>query len=215
MTHMDGGGGMNLLWGRFLTGSQLYSHVVQERLLQARTQVCIATANVKAMMVEGPRGFEPVVHALARLGQRGVDVRLLHADKPSRPFVAALAALPPTQRVRVQMRVCPRVHFKTVLVDHSWAYLGSANLTGAGLGAKDAGRRNFETGMATTDANVVDHLDAMFQAIWSGAECASCKLTAHCPKPLGPIPALSRRGRAAPKGGIQLGRARRLPVLSR
>ena len=36
----------------------------------------------------------------------------------------------------LHLRRCPRVHLKTVVVDGSWMYLGSANLTGAGLEAQ-------------------------------------------------------------------------------
>ena len=34
------------------------------------------------------------------------------------------------------LRACPRVHFKAVIVDGAFVYVGSANWTGAGLGAK-------------------------------------------------------------------------------
>ena len=33
----------------------------------------------------------------------------------------------------MQLKLCPRVHFKAVIVDGAWIYLGSANLTCAGL----------------------------------------------------------------------------------
>lgn len=50
----------------------------------------IDAANVKAMLVEVDEGdFRPVADLFARLAQRGVDVRLLHAELPSRPFRAA------------------------------------------------------------------------------------------------------------------------------
>ncbi len=44
----------------------------------------------------------------------------------------------------------PRVHFKAVVVDGTFAYSGSANLTGAGMGAKSENRRNFEVGFITS-----------------------------------------------------------------
>ncbi len=55
--------------------------------------------------------------------------------------------------------------------DGSLLYLGSANFTGAGLGAKGESRRNFEAGILTDDDGLLDELQAGFQAIWSGAEC--------------------------------------------
>jgi len=48
--------------------------------------VWIATANLKAMMVEQDGGFVPIVDVMGRLAKRHVALRLLHADLPSRPF---------------------------------------------------------------------------------------------------------------------------------
>jgi len=97
------------------------------------------------------------------------------------------------------MRLCPRVHLKAVVVDGEFLYLGSANWTGAGLGVKGAGRRNFELGMVTDDALLLDDVQEIFDRIWRGAECASCKLRDVCPRPLdkGPIIPISGRRRGA------------------
>src|SRR5229473_1158043 len=92
--------------------------------------------------------------------------------------------------------------FRSVLVDGAWVYLGSANLTGAGLGAKGDARRNFELGFCTEDFEVIDRVTALFQAVWTGAECGACKLRDVCPDPLGPA--------RPPRRPLRLGRARRL-----
>ena len=203
---------MRDLRAQLLVGADLYSHVVQQRMLKAKTSIWISTANVKAMMVEQAGSFVPLVEALAGLARRGVETRLLHAEKPSRPFLAALEQHARALGKRLEMRVCPRVHFKLVLVDGNWAYLGSANLTGAGLGAKDQNRRTFEVGFGTDDSDVIDHASALFMSIWDGAECAQCKLYDLCPKPLGPQAASTRKRRVRSSGGlVQLGVARRFP----
>ena len=85
------------------------------------------------------------------------------------------------------MRVCPRVHMKTVVVDAGLVYLGSANWTGAGLGAKGEGRRNFETGIVTSDERIIDLVQERFDRIWRGAECGSCRLREVCEMPLDEI----------------------------
>jgi phosphatidylserine/phosphatidylglycerophosphate/cardiolipin synthase-like enzyme len=82
------------------------------------------------------------------------------------------------------MRQCPRVHLKVVLVDAELVYLGSANWTGAGLGAKGEGRRNFELGLVSRDELLIDETQAMIDHIWRGAACGACKLRDVCPKPL-------------------------------
>ena len=63
-------------------------------------------------------------------------------------------------------------------------YVGSANWTGAGLGAKGEGRRNFELGFVTGDEQLLDEVQAMFDFVWRGAGCAGCKLREECDAPL-------------------------------
>ena len=76
--------------------------------------------------------------------------------------------------------LCPRVHFKSVVVDGRWAYSGSANLTGAGMGAKSVRRRNFESGFVTTEPELVTAIMDQFDRVWMGAECEACDRKAHC-----------------------------------
>jgi len=70
--------------------------------------------------------------------------------------------------------LCPRVHLKCAVVDSRWAYTGSANLTGAGVGAKSGRRRNFESGIITTDPAIVDRVMEQFDGIWRGSHCKEC-----------------------------------------
>ena len=108
---------------------------------------------------------------------------MLHADRPSRPFVAARGQHPGLA-AGLALRQCPRVHWKIVVVDGAVLYLGSANWTGAGLGARGSGRRNFELGMVTDDGPLLDQVQGLYQHVWRGGECAACKLRALCPRPL-------------------------------
>jgi phosphatidylserine/phosphatidylglycerophosphate/cardiolipin synthase-like enzyme len=119
----------------------------------------------------------------AELAGRGVELRILHATPPSRPFRATLARRPALARA-LQLRACPRVHFKTVVVDGAFVYVGSANWTGAGLGAKGTGRRNFELGFAGSDDGLLDRVQELYDRIWRGAACKGCKLRDVCPSPL-------------------------------
>jgi phosphatidylserine/phosphatidylglycerophosphate/cardiolipin synthase-like enzyme len=92
-----------------------------------------------------------------------------------------------------------------VIVDGELLYLGSANWTGAGLGAKGSGRRNFEVGVVTDDAQLLDQIQALYERIWSGGECASCKLHDECPGPLAelspivPVEAVAKRRKSRKK----------------
>ena len=101
------------------------------------------------------------------------------------------------------MRLCPRVHLKAVIVDRAFLYLGSANWTGAGLGAKGTGRRNFELGIVTDDSLLLDDVQEIFDRIWRGAECSACKLRQECAAPLdGEALILKAHRRIKGRGGM-------------
>ena len=156
---------------------------------QARRSIWIATANLKELMVEsGGRSRRSRYHSILqdfdRLASEGVDIRILHASTPSRPFRDRFDQFPALVAGGIDLRMCPRTHLKTVIVDAELAYVGSANWTGAGLGAKGVGRRNFELGFTTTDELLIDELQSVFKTIWNGDPCEGCKLRDRCELPL-------------------------------
>jgi phosphatidylserine/phosphatidylglycerophosphate/cardiolipin synthase-like enzyme len=161
-------------------------------LSMAKVSVWIATANLKDVRVEAPIGsvararrrFVSIVERFDELVTRGVELRVLHGGEPSQPFRASLARRPRLDRTRDWLRRCPRVHLKLIAVDGTHLYLGSANFTGAGIGARGEGRRNFELGITTTDHLMIDAAQRRFDRIWTGRECGACRLRAHCPGPL-------------------------------
>jgi len=199
---------------RILSDREHYVEVMQA-VLAAEQSVWIATANLKELMVEDPRAvpgrrrgrrgsYRSVLEGFAELVQRGVELRILHASAPSRAFRRSFDAQPELVAGGMEMRVCPRVHLKTVVVDARLVYLGSANWTGAGLGAKGDGRRNFEMGIVTSDDQTIDEVQERYDQIWRGAECANCRLRQECEMPLDQI-----QGGVSPRlrtGRVLLGR---------
>jgi phosphatidylserine/phosphatidylglycerophosphate/cardiolipin synthase-like enzyme len=191
-----------------VSGRGHYDTVIRA-VREARCSVWIATANLKELMVEderwssrrrrrGTAAYRSVIGIFEELASSGVAIRILHASPPSQPFRAELARHPALEAgASFQMRTCPRVHLKLVAVDGRFLYLGSANWTGAGLGAKGTGRRNFELGVVTDDEILLDETQEMFDRIWRGAECPACTL--RCPTPLDRVEmrgsAPGRRGR--------------------
>jgi phosphatidylserine/phosphatidylglycerophosphate/cardiolipin synthase-like enzyme len=180
---------------RFVGGRGHYEHVVSA-VMEASRSVWIATANLKELMVEDhraapgrrrtagkTRNYRSILAVFDELAGRGVELRILHASPPSGPFQRELARHPELGR-RLALRACPRVHFKAVVVDGAFLYLGSANWTGAGLGAKGTGRRNFELGFSTDDDGLLDRVQELYTRVWRGAECRGCKLREICPAPL-------------------------------
>jgi phosphatidylserine/phosphatidylglycerophosphate/cardiolipin synthase-like enzyme len=184
-----------------LVGGRGHYERVVRAVMEAKRSVWIATANLKELMVEDPRAvpgrrrtlrtgaragraaYRSILEVFDDLAGRGVELRILHAGTPSRAFRAAVASSARLGRT-LALRACPRVHFKTVIVDGAFVYVGSANWTGAGLGAKGTGRRNFELGFAGADDGLLDRAQEMLDHVWRGAACKACKLREVCPAPL-------------------------------
>ena len=156
----------------------IYSVALLPSLRLARRHIKVATANIKDLWVEGNAGFEPLTELLAAKARDGVSIRILHSGQASERFERRLEEAGPGSGLDV--RACRRNHMKLLLVDGFQAYVGSANLTGAGVGAKSEQRRNFEVGFLTRDLSLVRELERRFDAVWSGAECPGCAWAGEC-----------------------------------
>jgi phosphatidylserine/phosphatidylglycerophosphate/cardiolipin synthase-like enzyme len=166
--------------------------VIYDGVLSAKFSVDIATADLKAVLVpdrgktSGRRKTPPsIIDYLVRMAQRGVEVRILHAGVPSGPALHELKKLIKKHgQLPVVLRRCPRLHAKAVIVDAERMYLGSANLTGAGLGAKADQNRNHELGIWTTSDEMIDAVSQYFNHLWEGGACEGCGRKDVCPVPL-------------------------------
>ena len=149
----------------------------------AREFVWIATADIKDMNVRHKGKVVSFLTLLNELLKRNVSIRLLHAKEPGENFRKSYDKFP---RLWDQMerQLCPRVHFKLVVVDGRFAYTGSANLTGAGMGMKSANRRNFESGLVTDEKEMVTTIMDQFDAVWMGSFCKACGRRDFCGDPI-------------------------------
>lgn len=163
----------------FLTDRAIYERVIQDLVPRARSFLWIATADLKDLHVHGRSGMMPFLGALSELADAGVDIRLLHAKEPGPAFRRDFDRYP-NLIDGMEMLLCPRVHFKSVIMDAEAAYAGSANLTGAGMGAKGVHRRNFEHGFLTRDPALVSAMMAQFDGVWMGSHCAPCGRKKYC-----------------------------------
>ena len=170
-----------------LTGRSLYDDVIRDGVLAAKRAVWIATANLKELYVEGGRGgrYQSLLASFESLADRGVDLRIIHAELPSRRFRAAFDRRPSLVKGGLKLKHCPRNHMKLVIIDGARLYFGSANLTGAGLGAKGDDRRNFEIGLTTEEPRLLDEVQALYHELWRGSPCDRCQVRELCPDPGG------------------------------
>jgi phosphatidylserine/phosphatidylglycerophosphate/cardiolipin synthase-like enzyme len=139
----------------------------------------IGTADIKDLYVKKGNDTEPFLKILAELIKRGVEVRLIHAKEPGGNFREDFDRYPILAK-RLERVLCPRVHFKIMIFDLEAAYIGSANLTGAGMGMKGEHTRNFEAGILTTEPVLVESAINQFDDVWMGMFCGKCKRKAYC-----------------------------------
>jgi phosphatidylserine/phosphatidylglycerophosphate/cardiolipin synthase-like enzyme len=163
----------------FISDSAIYERVIREAVPSAERFVWIATADIKDLHVHKGKRMVPFLETLSGLIEGRVGLRLIHAKEPGPAFRKDFDRYPNLIQ-GLERLLCPRVHFKCVVVDGRIAYSGSANLTGAGMGAKSAARRNFESGILTTDPALIEPIMTQFDEIWMGKRCPACRRKQYC-----------------------------------
>lgn len=166
------------IFTKYIQNEEHYSEVTS-RIMSVRNNLWIGTADIKDVYVKQDGDAIPLLGQLATLLKRGVGVRLIHAKEPGPNFREDFDRFPilVTDLERV---MCPRVHFKMMIFDLETAYIGSANLTGAGIGMKSSLRRNFEAGILTNDPALVEPAIEQFDTLWMGSHCKKCGRQEFC-----------------------------------
>lgn len=163
----------------------IHTRVIDGLVPHAERFVWVMTADIKDMHVRRGRRFVPFLSVLAKLVRDGVGVRLFHAKEPGPRFRDDFDKQPELLESDLFERIlCPRIHTKAIVVDGEVAFIGSANLTGAGLGAKHPDRRNFEAGLLS---NMSEHVGPMMEwmdTLYLGQPCRTCQRRELCPDPI-------------------------------
>ena len=166
----------------FISNSDHYKEVLS-RVQFVKQSLWIGTADIKDLYVEDGKSKKPFLEVLAKLIKKGVAVRLIHAKEPGPNFREDFDRFPILYD-GLERVLCPRVHFKMMVFDGKEAYIGSANLTGAGIGMKGDGTRNFEAGILTDEPEIVEQAMYQFDEVWMGKLCKSCKRRDYCLDPI-------------------------------
>ena len=168
-----------------ILNEEIYQRVIGELVPQARRFLWIVTADIKDLHVPTGRRSVPFLKVLSDLVESGVAVRLIHAKEPGPRFRTDFDRYPVLLESDLFERVlCPRVHTKAVIADGKRAFVGSPNLTGAGMGAKHPDKRNFEAGFLTDEPVDLKKLAAWVDQLFLGEFCGRCRLRDRCPDPL-------------------------------
>jgi len=163
---------------QFISNADHYETVINKVHSVKRT-LWIGTADIKDLHIKMGRDTVPFLKLLSDLIKRGVEVRLIHAKEPGQNFREDFDKYPVLAQ-HLERVLCPRVHFKLMIFDLETAYIGSANLTGAGMGMKGEHKRNFEAGVLTTEPALVENAINQFDEVWMGKFCDKCGRKAFC-----------------------------------
>lgn len=168
------------------TGYLLYGNdgdnvdvIITNGLFRAKKYVWITSAKANDFIVVNQHTKEGVgiTKKLYHMSQRGVDFKFILAPheqtktyKNTQTFYQKMKDVD-----NVQFRFCYDMHMKVIIVDGTWMYIGSANLTGAGIGSRTRkGKNNFEAGTITIDQKAIDAIEYQLEQIWNGNECKGC-----------------------------------------
>lgn len=163
----------------FITDREIYEKVICGHIPKTKKFLWLATSHLKDLYVDKQGKMVPFLEVLSDLVRKRVEIRMLHAKEPGQAFRRDFDRYPNLIK-GVERILCPRVHLKSVIIDGKFAYCGSANLTGAGMGAKGADKRNFEDGIITDDKEIVCKIIEQFDRIWRGEHCRQCKRKKFC-----------------------------------
>ena len=166
----------------FISDTAHYSSVL-DLVTKAKETLWIGTADIKDLYVVQGKTEKPFLGVLSDLIGKGVEVRLIHAKEPGPMFREDFDRYPRLAKL-LERVMCPRVHFKLIIIDQAICYVGSANLTGAGMGMKSPTRRNFEAGILTDEPSIVDAAIEEFDKVWRGSECKNCQRRELCTDPI-------------------------------
>ena len=167
---------------QYISNSDHYKEVLS-RVQSVKHTLWIGTADIKDLYVEVGKEKRPFLALIAQLIRRGVAVRLIHAKEPGPNFREDFDKFPVLYD-RLERVLCPRVHFKMFVFDCQEVYVGSANLTGAGIGMKNEDKRNFEAGILTDCPEIVEQAMNQFDDVWIGKHCRTCKRKDYCSDPI-------------------------------
>ena len=100
----------------FITDTEIYERVIRGRAAQTKKFIWLATADLKDLYVHNRGKMIPFLGILSDLVKKNVEIRLLHAKEPGAPFRRDFDRYP-NLIGGMERILCPRVHFKSVIID--------------------------------------------------------------------------------------------------
>ena len=170
---------------RLITESH-YEKVI-ERICAAKSSIRIMTGDFKRFKLKPTAkqgknyndGTPFIKHLMEKAGM-GISVQII-CSRPSKSYKKEYDALYEKIKPKnFRIYFCERNHSKVVIVDNKVAYVGSANVTPAGLAQGVMSPGNFEAGILTENHKFISQLNTLFSKIMNGDYCYNCHLANKC-----------------------------------
>lgn len=163
-----------------------YEEVI-ERICEAKSSIKIMTADINLIRLRPTasqgnkyKDGTPFVDFLMEKSKKGVSVQIISAEKSERFQEDVERAYCGEAGKHFSVWLCARNHAKVVIIDDKIAYVGSANLTRAGLGQPYASPGNFEVGFIIKAPEIISSLNDLFSRIASHEFCEGCHRRKDC-----------------------------------
>ena len=163
-----------------------YEEVI-EQIIAAKSSIKIMTGDFKrfklkptAKQGKNYNDGTPFIKHLMEKTKKGISVQII-CSRPSKSFKEEYEALYAKIKPKnFRMYFCERNHSKVMIVDNKVAYVGSANVTPAGLAQGIMSPGNFEVGFLTENHQFISQLNTRFSKILNGDYCYGCHLANKC-----------------------------------
>ena len=174
-----------LLETRLIT-ENFYQEVI-ERVCKAKSSIKIMTADfnvfrLKPTVSQGKKYKDgtPFLKYLMAKSKKGVSVQIISSEKSSWFQEEVERAYCGVAGKQFFVCFCARNHAKVVIIDDKIAFLGSANMTRAGVGQPHASPGNFEIGIMTEAPEFINSLNEFFSRIEKHEFCEGCHRRKDC-----------------------------------
>ena len=128
---------------KFILNREIYEEVIRDAVPKAKHRLWIASADIKDMYVacwpQDSRSANSCRTAETQCGYQVYPCQRTRFKEPGSTFRQYFDYFPGLWK-HLERVLCPRVHFKWIIIDGRPAYFSSANLTGAGMEAKGSVR---------------------------------------------------------------------------
>jgi phosphatidylserine/phosphatidylglycerophosphate/cardiolipin synthase-like enzyme len=152
---------------------KILKRLILEQIHACKKHILIGTFNLQNIRLKLAGNYYSLSHILGGLIEKGVGIYILLQPRACRSTLIRELNNKYKNYKNLKIRSCGRVHLKTIILDLEIAYIGSANITGFGLGTRSISKKNFELGFITTEKNVISEVAHNFLDIFNGKYCNS------------------------------------------